>query len=339
MSRTAASMGGSVESCVPFAVTSTGLPLSTRMSRPFLFYTDEFVLPLPDGHRFPMEKYRLLRERLTATAEGASPIASLEDLAIPPAASDEQILRAHDPDYLSRVVEGRLTRTEVLRIGFPWSVPMVERCRRSSGATIVACEAALELGFGANLAGGTHHAFADAGEGFCVFNDSVIAARELQARGCVKRVLVVDCDVHQGNGTAAITRDDASIFTFSIHGASNFPFRKEVGDLDIGLADGTAGPRYMEELANGLEIAFQRSEPDFVIYVSGADPFRDDRFGRLALDHADLRLRDELVFGECRRRGLPVAVSMAGGYARDVNDTVAIHLATIGAGIRLAGLG
>lgn len=308
------------------------------MSRPFLFYTDEFVLPLPEGHRFPMEKYRLLRERLTLSVDGGAPIASPADLAIPPAASDEQILRAHNREYLSRVVEGRLSRAEVLRIGFPWSVPMVERCRRSSGATIAACEAALESGFGANLAGGTHHAFADAGEGFCVFNDSVIAARELQTRGGVKRVLVVDCDVHQGNGTAAITRDDATIFTFSIHGASNFPFRKEMGDLDIGLADGTKGPRYLEELANGLEIAFRRSEPDFVIYVSGADPFLDDRFGRLSLEHADLRLRDEMVLGECRRRGLPVAASMAGGYARNVNDTVAIHLATIETGMRLAGL-
>ena len=308
------------------------------MGQPFLFYTDEFVLPLPDGHRFPMEKYRLLRERLTLAGQDGTLIAAVDDLAIPDAATDDQLLRAHTPDYLSRVVEGRLTRSEVLRIGFPWSVPMVERCRRSTGATIAACEAALETGFGANLAGGTHHAFADAGEGFCVFNDSVVAARELQASGHARRVLVVDCDVHQGNGTASLTRDDPSIFAFSIHGASNFPFHKEIGDLDIGLADGTEGTRYLEELEGGLSAAFGKSDPNFVIYVSGADPFRDDRFGRLSLDFADLRARDEMVFDACRRRGLPVAVSMAGGYARKVDDTVAIHLATIGAGMRCAGL-
>jgi acetoin utilization deacetylase AcuC-like enzyme len=298
-----------------------------------LFYTDEFVLPLPPGHRFPMVKYRLLRERICSEQ-----LVTADQIRIPAAATDTEILRAHTADYLERVVLGTLTRAEVTRIGFPWSTEMVERCRRSSGATIEACRSALSCGFGANLAGGTHHAFADAGEGFCVFNDSVIAARALQAEGLVSRVAVIDCDVHQGNGTAAITMGDESIFTFSIHGAFNFPFRKEISDLDVGLADGATGPLYLEELERALDVVFREASPDLVIYVSGADPLAGDRFGRLSLAKSDLAARDELVYSTCRRKGLPVAVSMAGGYAREITDTVDVHFETIRLGLTRLGL-
>ncbi|QDT36279.1 histone deacetylase family protein [Stratiformator vulcanicus] len=296
---------------------------------PNLFYTDTFVLPLPDGHRFPMSKYRLLRERFEA-AERADAI-----LRVPDAATDGQLLRAHDAEYLQRVIEGTLTRKEILRTGFPWSPQMVERSRRSSGATIAACRAALQDGFAANLAGGTHHAFRNAGEGFCIFNDAAVAARELQATGDVGEVLVIDCDVHQGNGTAAICRGDASIFTFSIHGARNFPSRKEVSDLDIGLPDGTEDAPYLEQLNTGLEAVFVRFSPDIVIYVSGADPFEHDRLGRMKLTKEGLARRDRLVYEQCRERQLPVAVVMAGGYAENVTDIVDIHFETIRLGLEV----
>ncbi|MGA8053775.1 MAG: histone deacetylase, partial [Burkholderiales bacterium] len=207
--------------------------------------------------------------------------------------------------------------------------PMLERSRRTSGATVAAARAALVEGTSANLAGGTHHAFRDRGEGFCVFNDSAIAARVLQAEGRVERVLVVDCDVHQGNGTAAIFREDQSVFTFSIHGANNFPFRKEASDLDIELRDGTTDHPYLDALACGLDQAIDRAAADLVIYLAGADPFIGDRLGRLALTKQGLLDRDRLVFERCERAGLPVAVTMAGGYGQDIDDTVEIHLATI----------
>ena len=207
---------------------------------------------------------------------------------------------------------------------------MVERSRRSSGATIAACRAALRHGVAANLAGGTHHAFYDRGEGFCVFNDAAIAARAMQAEDRVERVLVVDCDVHQGNGTASIVAGDDSIFTFSIHGAKNYPFRREVpSDLDIDLPDGTADTEYLAALSAGLAESFARSQPQLVIYLAGADPYEDDRLGRLKLTKHGLLRRDELVFAACRRRTVPVAIAMAGGYARDIADTVEIHANTI----------
>jgi acetoin utilization deacetylase AcuC-like enzyme len=204
------------------------------------FYTDQFVLPLPEGHRFPMAKYSLLRRRVAESG-----LIAPDDLRVPHAATDEEILRAHSADYLRRVVEGRLTAAEVRRIGFPWSPAMAERSRRSNGATIEACRAALAEGAAVNLAGGTHHAFRDCGEGYCVFNDSAVAARAMQAEGRACRVVVLDCDVHQGNGTAAIFRDDPTVFTFSIHGAKNFPLRKEVSDLDVGLPDGCGDAEYL----------------------------------------------------------------------------------------------
>ena len=289
-----------------------------------LFYTDVFVLPLPAGHRFPMEKYARLRAALLACGDFAE-----TDFHLPPAASDEELARAHDPAYIRAVCCGELGISAQKAIGFPWSPGMVERSRRSAGATLAACRAAFADGVSANLAGGTHHAFHDRGEGFCIFNDAAVAARAMQAEGRARRVLIVDCDVHQGNGTARILRDDATIFTFSMHGARNFPFTKERSDLDIELPDGCADAAYLQQLDQGLDTAFDRARPDLVIYLAGADPYHDDRLGRLALSCAGLAERDRRVFGRCRSLGLPVAVAMAGGYARQIDDTVAIHAATI----------
>jgi len=288
------------------------------------FYTDHFVLPLPPEHRFPMLKYRRLRERVVT--EG---ILVPENLLIPDATADEQILRAHDADYLERVKTGTLTAKEMRRIGFPWSPEMVERSRRSSGATIAACRAALEDGIAVNLAGGTHHAFRDHGEGYCVFNDSAIAARAMQAEGRARRVVVLDCDVHQGNGTASILAGDTTIFTFSIHGAKNFPFHKETSDLDIELEDNTGDDVYLDVLEEGVRRALVLANADLAIYLAGADPYLGDRLGRLNLTMDGLAARDRLVLGMCRDGGLPVAVTMAGGYAHNVEDIVAIHLQTV----------
>ena len=288
------------------------------------FYTDHFVLPLPAEHRFPMRKYSLLRERIVT--EGVIP---LENLRVPDAATDEQILRAHDLEYVERVKNGTLTPKEVRRIGFPWTPEMVERSRRSSGATIAACRMALVEGISVNLAGGTHHAFRDHGEGYCVFNDSAIAARAMQAEGLARRVVILDCDVHQGNGTAAILRGDSSIFTFSIHGEKNFPYHKEQSDLDIELLDGTTDRVYLDILEEGIQRALAMSHADLAIYLAGADPFEGDRLGRLKLTKDGLRQRDEFVLGLCKAQNLPVAITMAGGYARNVDDIADIHVATV----------
>lgn len=296
------------------------------------YYTDHFVLPLPAEHRFPMPKYSLLRERVVN--EG---IISPEDLIVPDAATDEQILRAHDADYLERVKTGSLTPKEIRRIGFPWTPQMVERSRRSSGATIAACRMALVEGLAVNLAGGTHHAFRDHGEGYCVFNDSAIASRAMQAEGRVQRIVILDCDVHQGNGTAAILKGDSTIFTFSIHGEKNFPYHKEQSDLDIELLDGTSDRIYLDMLEEGVQRALALSHADLAIYLAGADPFEGDRLGRLKLTKDGLRQRDELVLGLCKERGLPVAITMAGGYARNVEDIADIHVATVRVAAALLG--
>ena len=288
------------------------------------FYSDTFVLPLPEGHRFPMAKYRLLRERAIAAG-----IVAPQALQLPPAASDEELARAHDLGYIERAQAGQLSEQEIRRIGFPWSLAMIERSRRSAGATIAACRAALVEGLGVNLAGGTHHAFRDYGAGYCVFNDSVVAARAMLAEDQVRRVLIIDCDVHQGDGTAAIVAGDEHIFAFSIHAAKNFPFRKQKSDLDIELPDNTEDGAYLDALEAGLQVAFERSRPQLVLYLAGADPYFDDRLGRLALTKGGLAERDRLVFHYCRQAGLPIAISMAGGYARKITDTVDIHFQTI----------
>jgi len=289
-----------------------------------VFYSDQFVLPLPEGHRFPMEKYSMLRERVVADG-----ICGPDEMRLPHAVTDAEILRAHDPGYLEKVVTGGLGPKEMRRIGFPWSTQMVERSHRASGGTVDACRAAIEEGLAANLAGGTHHAFRDRGEGFCVLNDSAIAARTLKSEGLVDKVVILDTDVHQGNGTAAILSGDTHVFTFSIHGAKNFPFRKEESDLDVGLPDGADDGEYLAALERGIEEAVARSEADRAIFLAGAAPYEDDRMGRLSVSKEGLAERDRLVLESCRERGLPVAVTMAGGYARNVEDTVDIHFRTV----------
>ncbi len=288
------------------------------------FYCDDFVLPLPDGHRFPMQKYGLLRQRVVQEH-----IVAPRDMCVPPAATDEQILRCHDGDYVDKVKHGGLSDREIRRIGFPWSPFLVERSRRSVGATIAACLSALNDGSAVNLAGGTHHACTDHGEGFCVFNDSAIAARDIQARGLAKRVVIVDCDVHQGNGTAQITANDPTIYTFSIHGEKNFPFRKFSSNIDIGLCDGVRDHDYIDMIEQGVSRALFASNPDLAIYISGADPFVGDRLGKLSISKAGLAKRDSMIMRLLQDAGLPVAVVMGGGYAKNVHDIVDIHLETV----------
>jgi len=284
-----------------------------------------------------MEKYRLLRERLwllvttVPTDEKAEFLVA--DFCVPPEATFAELCLAHAPDYIARVESGELSAAEQKLIGFPWTPAMVARSKRSSGATIAACRTAMTEGVAANLAGGTHHAFYDRGEGFCVFNDAAIAARAMQTAGLVAKVAIIDCDVHQGNGTAAILAGDDSIFTFSMHGAKNYPFRREYpSDLDIALADGTTDDEYLAALEAGLVTIFEKISPDLIVYLAGADPFEDDRLGRLKLSKAGLLARDEMVFAACMENGMPsipLAIVMAGGYARTITDTVDIHVATI----------
>lgn len=288
------------------------------------FYCHHFALPLPEGHSFPMAKYTLLHERVSANADAWN--LSLHE---PPAATDADLVRVHCPDYVRRMSRGEAGADEMRRIGFPWSAMMVERSRRSSGGTIMALRSALRDGVAANLAGGTHHAGFDRGGGYCVFNDSIVAARHAQAAGLARRVLVVDLDVHQGNGSAQLCADDETIFTFSMHAAKNYPAIKPASDLDVALATGCGDADYLDALARHLPVAIARARADAVVYLAGADPFEGDRLGLLALTKAGLAERDRQVFSTCRRLGLPVAVTMAGGYAHDVADIVDIHLRTI----------
>ncbi len=289
-----------------------------------IFKTDEFTLPLPEGHRFPIGKYALLRQRVEAAG-----LVPPTELMTAPAAGDADLTRAHTVEYVRRVQNGELTEKELRRIGFPWSPQMVERSRRSSGATVAAAWAALRDGIAVNLAGGTHHAFADRGEGYCVFNDAAIAARAMQAEGRVQRVVIVDCDVHQGNGTAKIFENDPNVFTFSIHGAKNFPFHKETSDLDVALPDGADDATYLAALREALPEVLERAQADLAIYLAGADPYFDDAFGRMKLTKLGLLERDRFVLESCRALGLPVAITMAGGYARHVEDTADIHFQTV----------
>ena len=288
------------------------------------FYSDHFVLPLPDGHKFPMSKYSRLRERILA--EG---IVSSDDLHEAPLAAIEDLRLVHDAAYVDAVLTGTVAPAIQRRIGFPWSPQMVERARRSVGATIAAAHAALDEGVAANLAGGTHHAFADRGEGFCVFNDVAVAARVLQRDQLARRIAIVDLDVHQGNGTAAIFSGDESVFTFSMHGDKNFPFKKELSDLDVPLADGTGDDEYLALLQPHLTAVLNRHQPDFVFYLAGADPFEGDRLGRIKMTIHGLKRRDEIVLEACTKARMPIAISMSGGYATDVDAIVAIHTNTI----------
>jgi len=288
-----------------------------------VYYSDKFVLPLPDGHRFPMSKYSRLRERVAAE------LSDHVELAVAPAVALDDLRTTHDDDYIQRVLHGRLASDDVRALGFPWSPELVERSRRSVGATIGACQMALLDGRSVSLAGGTHHAFADRPQGFCVFNDSVVAARVLQRRPRLHRVAVIDADVHQGNGTASLVRDDPNIFSFSIHGAKNFPVHKERSDLDVPVPDQAGDDKYLELLSHGIDKMEREFEPDLVIYLAGADPYHGDRWGRTGLSRQGLRRRDDAVIGWCERHSVPFAVTMAGGYARDIDAIVDIHFNTV----------
>jgi acetoin utilization deacetylase AcuC-like enzyme len=288
-----------------------------------VFYSDHLLVPLPAGHRFPMPKYARLHQCVSeAKIPGVELVASS-------AASDDQIERVHNAEYLHHFVSGMLTEREMRRIGFPWSPELVVRSRYAVGGTIDACRTALLEGLAVNLAGGTHHAYPDHGEGYCVFNDVAIAVREMQFESRATRVVILDCDVHQGNGTAAIFAGDPSVFTFSVHGAKNFPFHKEQSDLDIALPDGSGDEAFLGAVKAGVCQAIEQARADLAIYIAGADPFKGDRLGRLAMTKAGLAERDRFVLSTCRQHALPVAVVMGGGYARQVEDVVEIHQQTV----------
>jgi acetoin utilization deacetylase AcuC-like enzyme len=296
-----------------------------------VFYCDGFGFPLPEGHRFPITKFGLVREAVVAAG-----LVAPEELIVPEPIPDEAVLRVHDAEYLRRLEAGQLTTKEMHRIGLPWSPELMTRTRYAVGGTLAACRAALEDGIAMNLAGGTHHAFRDHGQGFCLFNDTVIAVRALQAEGRIGRALVLDCDVHQGNGTAALAADNPTLFTFSIHNEDNFPLFKVPSDLDIGLGDGTGDAEYLEALEPGVQCALGRADADLVLYLAGADPYEGDLWGRMALTKAGLEMRDRMVLERCRAAGLPVAVLMAGGYGRFIQDTVEIHTQTVRIAVEMA---
>jgi acetoin utilization deacetylase AcuC-like enzyme len=285
------------------------------------FAHDIYTYPLPEGHRFPLGKYRMVRE----AAERLQGV----EVESAPAATWEQLRRTHSEDWVGRVRDGRLERREELALGLPWSPKLVERARRATGATIAATRAALADGVAANLGGGTHHAFAHAGRGFCVFNDIVTALRVLRASRELRRVLVVDVDVHQGDGTHALLAADADAFTLSVNGFRNYPFRRVPGDVDIDLADGTGDERYLEELGRALPAVIRRARPELCFVLAGADPYEGDRLGRLALTKQGLGERDALVRDTLAAAGVPVCVTLAGGYAEDIRDTVDINLNTL----------
>ena len=287
------------------------------------FYSDHFVLPLPAGHRFPMQKYRLLRQQV-----GEIPGVVLSEA---PSATDHQILMAHDPVYLQNLIRGTLDAKMQREIGFPWSQAMVERSRRSVGATIAASRMAIREGVAVNLAGGTHHAYRSRGSGFCVFNDVAVAARVLQREHNRRsmRIAIIDLDVHQGDGTASIFASHPTVYTFSMHGEKNFPFHKQTSRLDIALSDGVGDDEYLEALEQGLETLERECEPDFRFYLAGADPHEADRLGRMNLSDQGMKMRDKRVFAFASERQLPVAMSMAGGYGHDISTTVAMHLQSV----------
>jgi len=291
-----------------------------------VFYATQFVLPLPAGHRFPMAKYQLLRDRLAAE------LSAIQLMQAEPA-TDGELALAHSPAYIGAITDGTVDAKVMREIGFPWSEAMAERARRSVGATIAACRVAFKEGIAANIAGGTHHAYRDKGGGFCVFNDAAVASRLMQAewarsRGRALKVAIVDLDVHQGNGTAAIFRNDETVFTLSMHGQKNFPFRKEASDFDVELPDGCGDDEYLHALEGALEELDRRFEPGLVIYLAGADPHEGDRLGRLKLTWDGLEARDRRVFDWAWQRRIPLAFAMAGGYGTRIEDTVQVQVNT-----------
>ena len=290
------------------------------------YYSDHFVLPLPEGHRFPMAKYSLLRDRV---ARELPLVNQLEA----PRASDGELALVHTPAYINAITSGSVGSAAMREIGFPWSEAMVERSRRSAGATVAAVRAAMTEGVAANMAGGTHHASAEKGGGFCVFNDAAVAARVAQAEWSRYHrepllVAVIDLDVHQGNGTASIFAGDPSVFSLSIHGERNFPFRKVDGDLDVALPDGCGDVDYLHALEGALDELAHRFVPGLVIYLAGADPFERDRLGRLKLTYDGLEARDRRVFDWCFQRHVPLAFAMAGGYGVNIAETVQVQMNT-----------
>jgi len=292
------------------------------------FYSDRYVIKLPAHHSFPITKYALIHDQLVA--EG-----TLEESRVtePRFVEREEVLLVHTSDYYDRMTEGRLTDREIRRLGLPWSEALVGRSRVSVGGTLAASRAALAEGAGANLGGGTHHAFADHGEGFCVLNDIAVSIQVLRAEGRARRAAVIDCDVHQGNGTAAIFANDPEVFTLSLHGEKNYPLVKQQSTIDVALADGTEDEEYLKRLEINLTIALDRFRPDAVFYQAGVDPYRDDRLGRLSLTFEGLRRRDQMVMEACRNRDLPCVITLGGGYGRNVADTVEAHCNTL----RMAG--
>lgn len=296
------------------------------------FYPDTPDLPLPPGHRFPAGKYRMLREKI----EREGLLAGARLLPSPPARHDE-LLRAHDPAYVDDVMRGSVAADIQRRIGLPWSETLVRRSLATTGGAIAAARAALEDGLSGQLAGGTHHAHRGFGSGFCVFNDLAVTALTLLAEGRVARVAVIDLDVHQGDGNAALLAPDPRVFVLSMHGAKNFPFRRVPSDLDVDLADGTEDEAYLRALHEALSaaVAFR---PDLVLYLSGADALRQDRLGRLALTHAGLMARDRLVFETFRARGVPVSIAVGGGYAEPITDSVEAYANTFRAACAVHGL-
>ena len=286
--------------------------------------SSRYTFPLPEGHRFPVAKYAMLREAVIA--EGIVPAERVLD---PPRAGDDALALVHTPEYVRRFREGALDAAELRRLGFPWSPALVERSYRAVGGTIEAVRHALAHGIAMNLAGGTHHAFPDHGEGFCVFNDVAVAIRLMRRDGLARRVAVVDLDVHQGNGTHAIFAGDADVYTFSMHGGKNYPFHKVAGTLDVELADGTGDEAYLDALAAALPAVLAAASPDLVVYIAGADPHEGDQLGRLALTFDGLARRDAFVLDSCREVGIPVAITIGGGYGRRIEDTVAVHARTV----------
>jgi acetoin utilization deacetylase AcuC-like enzyme len=276
------------------------------------------------AHVFPARKYRLIRDGLVAKG-----IADPADILAPEPASDEDVLRVHTAEYVHKLKTDTLSASERMRLELPVSQQVVDAFWLAAGGSILAARCALQDGCGVNLGGGFHHAFPGHGEGFCMLNDVAIAIRRMQSDGAAPRALVVDVDVHQGNGTAYIFRDDSSVFTFSMHQARNYPEPKPPSDLDINLENGVGDEEYLRELERGLDLCFTRCSPDLIFYVAGADPYREDQLGGLSLTLGGLRQRDDLVFSAARRRGVPVAVVFAGGYARNTEDTVRIHMNTV----------
>lgn len=288
-----------------------------------VFYTPRYYADIGQGHVFPIRKFELVRDRLLA--EGTLHPSEIHE---PEPANSEDVLLVHTHDYVSRLCSGNLTPKEMRRLGLPWSQSLVRRSFYATGGTIAAAHAALADGYGSNLAGGTHHSFADRGEGFCVLNDVAIAIRAMRARNLLRRAAIIDCDVHQGNGTATIFAGDDDTFTFSIHGAKNYPLFKAQSSLDVELPDETSDDEYLETLATHLPAAF-RQNPDIVFYLAGADPYVGDKLGRLAVSIEGLRERDAFVLRECYEREVPVITVMSGGYGKDINDTIEIHCNTI----------